>query len=276
MKALRPVLLLAGLLVDLPASAAQEFIVISDSLAANADTLTVKEGSQRWGRISKWRIGDYTVVSSKLKSTRITAKSNLFKTKTVRHSTTQFTFVLGNTTTNFATVNAVRHVMDLSSHEMKLSKSVSLGSEELVQASDSCNAVITVNGDTTETWTLLKSSTSAPERGYEAFLTNGERTILLTPVRSKIHGDDGRHRSFFAGLNPRFIPPAMGYEFIEGGQAICALQTFGGAARGNARMVWMHRGLDARVKLILAAAITTVLQVESSATGLEPPKEDEE
>ncbi len=252
MKALRPVLLLAGLLVNLPASAAQEFIVISDSLAANADTLTVKEGSQWWGRISKWRIGDYTVVSSKLKSTRITAKSNLFKTKTVRHSTTQFAFVLGNTTTNFATVNAVRHVMDLSSHEMKLSKSVSLGSEELVQASDSCNAVITVNGDTTETWTLLKSSTSAPERGYEAFLTNGERTILLTPVR------------------------AMGYEFIEGGQAICALQTFGGTARGNWRMVWMHRGLDGRVKLILAAAITTVLQVESSATGLEPPKEDEE
>ncbi len=224
----------------------------------------------------KWRIGDYTVVSSKLKSTRINTNSNLFKTKTVRHSTTQFTFVLRNTTTDSATVRAARHVMDRSSHEMKLSKSVSLGSEELEQASDSCNAVIIVNGDTTDTWTLLKSSTSAPELGYEAFLTNGERTIFLTPVRSRIHGDSGRRRSFFAGLNPHVIPPAMGYEFVEGGRAICGLQTFGGTARGNARLVWMHRGLDARVKLILAAAITTVLQVESSATGLEPPKEDEE
>src|SRR5437867_613597 len=274
MKAFRAVLVLAGLLVVLPASAAQEFIVISDSLAANADMLNVKEGSQGWGHISKWRIGDYTVVSSKLTSTRITTKSNLFKTKTERHSTTKFKFVLRNTTTDSATVDAVRHVMDHASHEMKLSKSVSLGSEELVQASDSCTAIIVVNGDTTETWTLLKSSTSVPELGYQAFLTNGQRTISLTPVRSKRRGDNGRHRSFFAGLNPYFMPPAMGYEFIEGDQSICALQTFGGTSRGNARVVWMHRGLDARVKLVLAAAMTTILQVESSASGLEAPDED--
>jgi hypothetical protein len=66
----------------------------------------------------------------------------------------------------------------------------------------------------------------------------------------------------------------MGYEFFEDGRSICALQTFGGLSRKNPRRVWMHRGLDARMKLVLAAAMTTVLQIESSRTGLEPPDED--
>jgi serine/threonine protein kinase len=44
---------------------------------------------------------------------------------------------------------------------------------------------------------------------------------------------------------------------------------------GDRRMVWMRRDLPASLKLMLAAAITTVLQVESSSTGLEPPDEEE-
>ena len=275
MKAFSLVLLLAGLLSALPALAGQESIVISDSLAANADELKVTMGSSWFGKISKWRVGDYAVVSSKLSATRVRTKSNLFKTKMARHSTTTFAFVLRNTTTDSARVTAVRQVMDHSTQELKVTKSVSLGDNELVQASDSCTAIIVVSGDTTETWTLLKASTTAPELAYQATLTNGARRIVLNPVRSGPRNDNARHASLFSRLVSKVMPPAMGYEFMEAGQSLCALQTFGGISQGDGRMVWMRRDLAASMKLMLAAAITTVLQVESSQTGLEPPDHEQ-
>ena len=50
MKVFCAVSLLGGILVAVPVSAAQHNIVISDSLAANADTLIVKHGAQWVGR----------------------------------------------------------------------------------------------------------------------------------------------------------------------------------------------------------------------------------
>jgi hypothetical protein len=183
---LRAGCILAGLLVGLPAFAAEESIAISDSLAAHADQLIVKEGGQGFGQINKWSIGDHAVISSKLHATHVTSKSNLLNTKLERHSTTEFTFVMCNPTADSVSVTAVRRAMDES----------------------------------------------------------------------------------------RLIPPAMGYEFLEDGHSICALQTFGGRSLKNSRRVWMHRELDAGMKLVLAAAMTTILEIESSRTGLEPPDED--
>jgi hypothetical protein len=76
--ALRIASFVAGLLVGLPAAAAEESIAISDSLAANADELAVKQGGQGFGQIFKWRIGEHAVISSKLHTTNVTTKSNLF------------------------------------------------------------------------------------------------------------------------------------------------------------------------------------------------------
>jgi len=56
--------------------------------------------------------------------------------------------------------------------------------------------------------------------------------------------------------------PALGYEFIESGQSLGAVQYFGGSFDFT-QVVWMHSGLDARTKLILAAAMTAVLQARS-------------
>ena len=75
---------LAGLLVGLPASAAEKSIAISDSLAAHADLWIVKEGGQWFGQINKWSIGEDAVISSKLHSTNVTSKTNLLKTKLER------------------------------------------------------------------------------------------------------------------------------------------------------------------------------------------------
>jgi hypothetical protein len=267
-------LLLVGALAVSPASAAQESIVISDSLAAHADELKVTMGSQGFGQISKWHVGDYAVVSSKLSATQVHTSTDLLKTRLTRHSTTTFKFVMSNATNQSASVTAARHAMDHASQETKVTKSLSLGSNELLEESDSCTATIVVSGDTTETWTLLKSSTTAPELSYQAILTNGERTIVLNPVRSAARDDKAHHKSFLSHFTSQIVPPAMGYEFMEADQSLCALQTFGGISKENGRRVWMRRDLAASLKLVLAAAMTTVLQVETSATGLEPPDEE--
>lgn len=264
---------LANLLVGLPVSAAEESIAISDSLAANADQWIVKEKGTWFGKISKWSMGDHAVISSKLHATNVSSNTNLLKTKMERHSTTEFEFIMSNATADSVSVKAVRRAMDESTHEFKLGKNVSLGSDELLHASDSCLATIVVIGDTTQ-WTLLKASITAPELDWAAFLTDGTRRVLLSPVTAKARSDS-THRGFFSRMASQLVPPAMGYEFQEDGRSLCALQTFGGTSKKNPRRVWMHRGLDARMKLVLAAAMTTVLQVETSSTGLEPSDEDD-
>jgi hypothetical protein len=271
--ALRIASFVAGLLVGLPAAAAEESIAISDSLAANADELAVKQGGQGFGQIFKWRIGEHAVISSKLHTTNVTTKSNLLKTKTERHSTTEFAFIMCNPTSDSVSVTAVRRVMDESTSEFKLGKHLGLGENGLLHASDSCTATIVVSGDTAQTWTFLKASISAPQFDWAAYLSDGTRRVLLSAVTANARSDS-THRGFFSQFAAHIIPPAMGYEFFEDGRSICALQTFGGRSRKNPRRVWMHRGLDARMKLVLAAAMTTVLQIETSSTGLEPPDED--
>ena len=252
MKAFRAVLVLAGLLVVLPASAAQEFIVISDSLVGNAERLSVKKGAQWMGQIARSRFGDYAVVSSKTGGTTTSTKGNLFKTKTESGSTEKFSFVLTNGTTDSAIVNAARNVDVQELHKLDLGHGWSLGSDELVLESENFTAFITINRDTTETWTLYIGDTSGrdSEGTHEAFLTNGERRILLSLASSNKNAYD------FRGS------PAFGYEFVGNGQPLCALQYYGGSYDFT-QVVWMHRSLEARMKLILAAAMTAVLQVRS-------------
>ncbi len=252
MKVFRAVLFLAGLVAAPPVSAAQKTIVISDSLVGNAERLSVKKGAQWMGQIARWRFGDYAVVSSKTGGTTTSTKGNLFKTKTESGSTEKFSFVLTNGTTDSAIVNAARNVNVQELHKLDLGHGWSLGSDELVLESENFTAFITINRDTTETWALYIGNASGrdSEGKHEAFLTNGERRILLSLASSNKNVYDMR------GL------PALGYEFVENGQSLCALQYFGGSF-GLTQVVWIHRSLDARMKLILAAAMTAVLQVRS-------------
>ena len=60
------------------------------------------------------------------------------------------------------------------------------------------------------------------------------------------------------------VMSALGYEFIENGQSLGALQYFGGGMLGvNKKVMWMHKALDAKIKLLLAAAMTAVMQLKS-------------
>jgi hypothetical protein len=76
---------------------------------------------------------------------------------------------------------------------------------------------------------------------------------LITPTSSNKNGDDKR------------LLPAMGYEFIENGQSICALQYFGGGTLGaNKNIVWLRKSANAKMDLILAAAMTAILQLKNT------------
>ena len=66
------------------------------------------------------------------------------------------------------------------------------------------------------------------------------------------------------GNDPRSLP-ATGYEFVEGDQAIGALQYYGGGLWGmNKFMVWLYQDLDTDTKLLLAAAMTAVMETNIS------------
>lgn len=84
---------------------------------------------------------------------------------------------------------------------------------------------------------------------FEAFLTNGERKIFLSQVTSS--KKDGKATS----------SPALGYELIENGGSLAALQYYGGGLLGqNKNIIWLHNNLNEKMKITLAAAMTAILQ----------------
>ena len=91
-------------------------------------------------------------------------------------------------------------------------------------------------------------------------LTNGARKIFLVPVTSNKNGDDKRKI------------PAYGYELIENELALGAVQFYGGGIAGlNKNIIWIHRGLETKMKLMLAAAMTAVLQKMADNMSFELP-----
>jgi hypothetical protein len=252
MKAYCTVLFLALLLNAIPVSAKPKYILISDSLAANADTLKVNKGAQWLNRIAKWRIGDYVVASSKYGGESGSMKGNLIKSKSESRSIENFSFVLTDKTADSATVNAAHNTIVNERHSTPLGNGIHLGSDEVAQESDSFTAIIVINKDTIESWTLFIGGTRGgdTEGTYEAYLSSGERKILLSAVTSNKDGGS----SILGG--------AFGYEFIENGRSLGAVQYRGGAF-GVTYMVWMHKGLDARMKILLASAMTAVLQLRT-------------
>lgn len=228
-------------------------VILSGNFANNADELKVKMGTQWFGKIWKFRFGDYEVVSSKLGWTTTSSKGSLFNLKTESTSKEKFSFVLSNKSQDKAKVNAARQVKMESLREIDILPHLSIGGDVL-EESGNFTAFININEDTTSTWALLMNVVKLKDgnNDYEAFLTNGERKIFIQPVTS----NDGRSL------------PALGYEFIENGSPLCAVQYYGGGALGfNKNIVWLGKQLDEPMKLILAAAMTALLQIKVTTPG---------
>jgi len=232
---------------------AQKNIVISDSLKANSDELKVKMGGQGFGKAWKIRFGDYNTVSSKQGWTTTSTKGNFFNTKTESKTTQKFFFAMTGGTADTAFVNAASNIEVKQLQEIEILNHVYLGNNEVLKESNNFSAFISINGDTTNLWALLMNVVQGTQvegnNSYEAFMTDGTRKIFLVPATSNKNGDDKRSM------------PAAGYELVENGESIAALQYFGGGMLGmNKNIIWINRNLDTKMKLILAAGLSAVLQ----------------
>lgn len=233
---------------------AQKNIIISDNLSADSDMLNVKMGSQKFGKIWNFRFGEYAVVKSKLGWTTTKSKGNFWGTKSESSTSEKFSFVLCNQKNDSAVVNAANKIEAKTLNEIELLPNFSWGANELVKGETLFSAQIIVNRDTIDNWTIFikKTEGSQAGNGFLAFLTNGTRDIKIFPVSSN---NETENRAF----------PARGYEFIENGQSLSALQYLGSGALGmNKNIIWLNKNLEDRMKLILAAAMTAVLQIETT------------
>ena len=229
-------------------------IALSESLNGNAEILKVKMGTQWFGKIWKFQFGEYEVVSSKLNWITSSNRGSIFNRKTESSTTEKFSFALANQAADTARVNAASKVKINSLREIEILPHFSIGTDDFLSETGNFAAFININSDTANTWALLMNVVSFSENSkyYDAFLTNGDRRIIVQPVTSK------DNRSI----------PALGYEFQENGVAICAVQYYGGGAMGmNKNIVWLGRQLDEHMKLICAAAMTAILQLKVTAPG---------
>lgn len=234
--------------------AQQKTIVIDEILEANSEPLKVKLGTQWMGKIWKIKFGDFTVTDSKMGWTKTSYKSNLFNTKSESKTTQKFSFTLSNKTGNTANVNAANDIETKVLQETELFKNFYIGGNEILLDSRNFTALININNDTATIWTLYTNVTqgSDVEEGGSAFLTDGKRKILIISTSSNRNGNDSR------------MFPALGYEFIENEEALGALQYFGGGALGtNKNVVWLLNSLNADMQLILASAITALIQLKN-------------
>ena len=242
-----------GILFISTFSQAQKTIVVSDSLAANAEKFNVKLGSKGPAKMWKIHFGDYGVVTSKTGWMSEKVKGNLLSTKIESSSTVKFNFVFSGKTSDTAWVSAANNVVVNALQSLELFSHFSWGTDEITRESKNFSAFITVNQDTANTWALFMNETKGTQvaESKDAFLTSGQRKIILSPVNS------GKKSA-----SP-FVVQAEGYEFFENGHSLSALQYFGGMSM-NSNIVWLNKELDPTMKLILSAAMTAVLQVKLS------------
>ena len=234
-------------------------IVISDQLVRTAEQLPVDIGTS--GKRFKMNFGDYTIRDSKNGMVKSKSRSNLLGTQSSSTTTYGFSFVLGNKTTELASVEALSNSSAEGLHSLETSigahLSIALGRDALVRQ-NAFSATVSVTGDDEDIWLLLMRSRDEIERGDqagyagEATLTNGTRTIRIISARSKTDGNDSGSL------------PAAGVEFIEGDRSLCAVQFSGGGLLGGAhkKFVWIDPALDPRLKLVLAAASAALLQFD--------------
>ena len=228
-------------------------IVVDENLATISEPLKVKIGTQGFGKIAKWKFGEYEVVTSKAGWNKTTSRSNLFNTKTESKTTQKFSFTLCNQAGDSALVNAAKNIEIKAVQGFELFPSFFVGENELKLDSRNFTASININRDTTDTWILLMNSEwgSESENTGNAMLTNGIRKILIFSASSNKNGTDKRKI------------PAQGYELRENDQAVIALQYYGGGVLGmNKNMVWIDNTQEPKMKLILAAAATSIMQLK--------------
>lgn len=234
-------------------NAQQKEIVLRDDLTANSEKLKVKMGTQWMGKIWQFKFGDYAVKDSKNGWTTSTLNKKFFSFKAESSSDQQFSFILGNKSKETAQVNVDFSIKTKELQTISILTNYYIEQNVLLSETQSFSAFISTSDNEEDTWVLVLNLTQGEEVGFEqeAFFTNGVRWINVLTTSSNLNGNDSRSY------------PALGYEFVENDESLCAVQYYGGGAFGyNKNVIWLRSSLDERDKLLLAAAMTSLLQKE--------------
>ena len=142
----------------------------------------------------------------------------------------------------------------------EVSPGVYVGVEPSSGVIDNLVASISIDGEAPSTWTLLlnvnRGVAGLAEQAGTSWLTDGTREILITPLTSA-----GPSRS-------AFDLPARGYEFSDEGKAIGAVQYYAGGTLGLFKNgVYLRRDVEPQTKLLLAVAMTAIMQVKLNAVA---------
>lgn len=274
MKAFRFAVSVVALLGALPAFAEPKHILISDSLLANADQWNVKRNNYRAG-MNSWQFGEFGAAKSNVTWITGGADTNFFRTKSVRHSEQKSSFVMRNQAGDSALVNFARQVVSQSNPGLDLGHGTHVGGTGQTVETDHFIASIAIGRDTAEVWNLVIGETDVAEWGYDrsdlashsSILAHGDRRIALVPVFSRKLAA----KKSFGEMLRRMRVPGMGYEFIENGRSLCAVEYFSSGLLGPGRnTVWMARDADPRLRLVLAAAMASVLELKCAMQESDP------
>jgi len=231
-------------------------IIIADDLRAGTDVMRARMTFQAPGRIWNFKFGEYAVVESKIspEATTTTGDGALENSLT----TMSFWFILKGAGPGTVRVKAFQSIGSLNVGDVELSQGRSVRAEGITGVHNRLVATLTADGEEGPPWKLylnaVTSGGGTGERTSVSYMTDGTREIVLTPVTNDAPGAK------------RHAIPARGYEFAENGTPLGAVQYYGGGVFGlNQSFIHLRRSLDPRTKLLLAAAMTAVMQAKSGS-----------
>jgi len=258
--------LLIGAVVTSAVASSNKSVQIDEDLRANAEVLKVSLGTSTPAHQVNIRFGEYSVVSSKVREGRETTTSEFLGPVAYTRVRNYFTFVLKGAASETAKVKAEWNILSEKPGqclEIDFGGDVSIdycfGDEEPQPGfHDLVVAPIQIDGEAASRWTLLldvvRSKSGLTERAGTSYLTDGSRQIVIRPVTS-------------AGPAKSLLDlPARGFEFWEAGQSVGAVQYYAGGALGlNKNVVYLRRDLDPQLKLLLASAMTAIMEYKLDA-----------
>jgi len=228
---------------------AQKMMKLNDALKTNSEPMPVK---MRGGSMMKYDFGEYKTIlakagwnSSKSGRSRGIEESESKQKASIELKGNSNDTCFINISLNETSESIRERVVSLSKNRVAWERE-----QEPSKVSKLTNivATITTSADTS-TWNfvyVVKMSNQGAEQNYSSgFLTDGTQKIEIKSIRV---WDNGKTPTFYS---------EVGYEFDLDGVVIAAVQNPMDTLQK--KFVWLKNGLDARTKLILAAAAAIVL-----------------
>ncbi len=238
--------------------AAQKKISVNKAFQAASEEWPVKTKFQGFGKITGYFFGPYGVVTSKRKGQTTTGKSNFMGTKSQSVSELEFSFTLRNGRADTARVYANYYGKEAASHSFELLTlgDVTISSGEDAITNDEKVFLVSINTTASDTgrWAMQVERNLEADGIYRTYgmLHRGNRQIDIRQIGS--FEPNG-------GLGLKI--PALGYEFVENNRMLGVVQYMGGGMAGqNKKFVWLRKDADPSINLVLAAAMTALMEWE--------------